>query len=141
MAIDFDSFWRAFHVVFLDLESSTFDPAESNMINICPAELFYDFIKQFAIIVGIVLLIPVGLSIIFTFFGKKSAKRKEDFTFLDIVVVLSFSFALVSMLANWLTGLSVFRWLFPLGLIVGGILTIIRAKFGAPPVNARAENC
>ena len=41
--IDFDSFWTTFHVVFLDLESSTFDPAESRMIRICPAELFADF--------------------------------------------------------------------------------------------------
>lgn len=41
--IDFDSFWTAFHVVFLDLESSTFDPATSRMIRICPAELFADF--------------------------------------------------------------------------------------------------
>ncbi len=46
--IDFDSFWRAFHVVFLDLESSTFDPAVSRMIRICPAELFSDFIGIFA---------------------------------------------------------------------------------------------
>lgn len=46
--IDFDSFWRAFHVVFLDLESSTFDPAVSRMIRICPAELFSDFIGVFA---------------------------------------------------------------------------------------------
>lgn len=41
--IDFDSFWTMFHVVFLDLESSTFDPVESRMIRICPAELFADF--------------------------------------------------------------------------------------------------
>ncbi|MBO4385252.1 MAG: DUF1461 domain-containing protein [Clostridia bacterium] len=41
--VDFDSFWTMFHVVFLDLESSTFDPAESRMIRICPAELFADF--------------------------------------------------------------------------------------------------
>ncbi|MCR5809293.1 MAG: DUF1461 domain-containing protein [Clostridiales bacterium] len=43
IVIDFDSFWTTFHVVFLDLESSTFDPAESRMIRICPAELFADF--------------------------------------------------------------------------------------------------
>ncbi|MBO4306020.1 MAG: DUF1461 domain-containing protein [Clostridia bacterium] len=41
---DFNSFWQAFHVVFLDLESSTFDPASSRMIRICPAKLFSDFV-------------------------------------------------------------------------------------------------
>ena len=49
IAVDFDSFWTMFHVVFLDLESSTFDPAESRMIRICPAELFADFIGRFAV--------------------------------------------------------------------------------------------
>ena len=47
--IDFDSFWRMFHVVFLDLESSTFDPAVSRMIRICPAELFADFIGRMGV--------------------------------------------------------------------------------------------
>ena len=45
-AVDFDSFWAAFHVVFLDLESSTFDPAVSRMIRICPAELFADMVLR-----------------------------------------------------------------------------------------------
>ena len=48
-SVDFDSFWAAFHVVFLDLESSTFDPAQSRMIRICPPELFADFIGRFAV--------------------------------------------------------------------------------------------
>ena len=56
IVIDFDSFWTMFHVVFLDLESSTFDPAVSRMIRICPAELFADFIGNLgtyaAILVG-----------------------------------------------------------------------------------------
>ena len=49
IAVDFDSFWTMFHVVFLDLESSTFDPAQSRMIRICPPELFADFIGRFAV--------------------------------------------------------------------------------------------
>lgn len=44
--IDFDSFWAVFHIVFLDLESSTFDPAVSRMIRICPAELFSDMVLR-----------------------------------------------------------------------------------------------
>lgn len=42
--IDFGSFWSVFHIVFLDLESSTFDPSVSRMIRICPAELFLDMV-------------------------------------------------------------------------------------------------
>ena len=48
--LDFDSFWAEFHNVFLDLESSTFDPAYSRMIRICPAELFEDMVlRMFAV--------------------------------------------------------------------------------------------
>lgn len=56
--LDFDSFWRVFHIVFLDLESSTFDPAASRMIRICPAELFGDMVMRifvFGLAVGAVL--------------------------------------------------------------------------------------
>lgn len=71
MAVDFNSFWSAFHVVFLDLESSTFDPAVSRMIRICPAELFSDFIKHFALITGLGLLVPITASILFLCFKKR----------------------------------------------------------------------
>ncbi len=48
--LDFDSFWEEFHVIFLDLESSTFDPMASRMIRICPAELFEDMVlRMFAV--------------------------------------------------------------------------------------------
>lgn len=49
-AADFDSLWRAFHYVFLDIESSTFDLAESRMIRICPSELFCDMVKRITVI-------------------------------------------------------------------------------------------
>ncbi len=42
--IDFDSFWIFFHFIFLDVAGSTFDPAFSRMIRICPAELFSDMV-------------------------------------------------------------------------------------------------
>ena len=71
MAVDFDSFWTMFHVVFLDLESSTFDPAVSRMIRICPGELFSDFIKHFALITGLGLLVPITASILFLCFKKR----------------------------------------------------------------------
>ena len=51
-AIDFNSFWAVFHIVFLDLESSTFDPAVSRMIQICPAELFFDMVVRIFLFAG-----------------------------------------------------------------------------------------
>ncbi|MBR5947424.1 MAG: DUF1461 domain-containing protein [Clostridia bacterium] len=51
-ALDFDSFWAVFHIVFLDLESSTFDPAVSRMIQICPAELFFDMVVRIFLVAG-----------------------------------------------------------------------------------------
>ena len=63
IAIDFDSFWTVFHIVFLDLESSTFDPAESRMIRICPAELFSDFIGNFALYAAVLVLIAAALCV------------------------------------------------------------------------------
>lgn len=43
---DFSSFWIFFHFIFLDVEGSTFDPAFSRMIRICPEELFSDMILR-----------------------------------------------------------------------------------------------
>jgi integral membrane protein (TIGR01906 family) len=74
IAIDFDSFWTMFHVVFLDLESSTFDPATSRMIRICPPELFSDFIARFAADAGLLAgaaAIVCGLYLGFSGKGKK----------------------------------------------------------------------
>lgn len=51
-ALDFNSFWAVFHIVFLDLESSTFDPAVSRMIQICPAELFFDMVLRIFLFAG-----------------------------------------------------------------------------------------
>lgn len=51
-ALDFNSFWAVFHIVFLDLESSTFDPAVSRMIRICPAELFFDMVLRIFLFAG-----------------------------------------------------------------------------------------
>ena len=60
--IDFDSFWQVFHIVFLDLEGSTFDPAYSRMIRICPAELFLDMVIRIFVF-GFI--IPALIAILF----------------------------------------------------------------------------
>ena len=48
-AVDFYGFWKLFHIIFLDFESSVFDPAESLMIRICPLELFRDMAVTIAL--------------------------------------------------------------------------------------------
>ena len=48
-AVDFYSFWILFHAIFLDVPSSTFDPAESLMIRICVQQLFSDLILRIAV--------------------------------------------------------------------------------------------
>ena len=48
-AVDFHSFWILFHAIFLDVPSSTFDPAESLMIRICVQQLFSDLILRIAV--------------------------------------------------------------------------------------------
>lgn len=55
--MDFQSFWYVFHLIFLDIEGSTFDPAVSRMIRICPEQLFFDMCMRIcAISLGICLL-------------------------------------------------------------------------------------
>lgn len=134
MAIDFDSFWRAFHVVFLDLESSTFDPAESNMINICPAELFFDFIKRFALKAGLGLLIPVVTSILFI-----CIKNKKDLPILDAVDGAFYSLALVGFIGRIVSGLGVFYWMGPIFMLAASILMLITMRRRAALDRAAAE--
>lgn len=63
-AMDFNSLWRAFHYVFLDIESSTFDITESRMIRICPSELFLDMVKRIMVTALSALLILGAVLII-----------------------------------------------------------------------------
>ena len=73
--IDFDSFWTTFHIVFLDLESSTFDPATSRMIRICPEELFADFTGRLGTYVAI---LTAGVGMICAAFLAKGKKKKAE---------------------------------------------------------------
>lgn len=77
IAIDFDSFWTVFHIVFLDLESSTFDPATSRMIRICPAELFSDFIGVFAIYAAVLVLIAAALCAAYLAVARRKAAKQN----------------------------------------------------------------
>ncbi|MCR5611664.1 MAG: DUF1461 domain-containing protein [Clostridiales bacterium] len=73
--VDFDSFWTMFHVVFLDLESSTFDPAESRMIRICPAELFADFTGNLGTYAAV---FDGGLAALSVIYLAVTKKKKND---------------------------------------------------------------
>lgn len=75
--IDFDSFWRVFHIVFLDLESSTFDPTESRMIQICPAQLFSDMVMRIFIFGFVIDAALAGIALIYLIVtGKKKRAVK-----------------------------------------------------------------
>lgn len=76
--IDFDSFWAAFHIVFLDLESSTFDPAVSRMIRICPAELFEDMVIRMFTLAGAVLALFAAVSAVYLGVSKKRMLSEND---------------------------------------------------------------
>lgn len=79
-AVDFYTFWEAFHVVFLDLESSTFDPAVSRMIRICPEKLFSDMVLRiFILAMAVDALIALG-AVIYIKTAKKRARMQREAT-------------------------------------------------------------
>ena len=125
MAVDFNSFWHAFHAVFLDIEGSYFDWHVSNMIRICPAELFSDFIKHFALIAGLGLIIPVGVSILFICLRKKLFSDKQPLSGLSLLVYLIYSVSILGYGAYWLTRIDAFLGVGSTGLLIGSILSII----------------
>lgn len=74
--LDFDSFWQVFHIVFLDLESSTFDPAYSRMIRICPAELFLDMVlRMFIWWAGISTALTAGVCALNALIKKRGVRK------------------------------------------------------------------
>lgn len=126
MAVDFDSFWTAFHIVFLDLESSTFDPAVSNMIKICPAELFFDIIKHFALIAGLGLLGPVIFSIVWVVLKSKNLEKPLTTT-QKIALVLQ-TITVIGALACLIADMNKYRGLLLIPGIVGSLIMVIGRK-------------
>jgi integral membrane protein (TIGR01906 family) len=126
MAVDFDSFWTAFHIVFLDLESSTFDPAVSNMIKICPAELFFDIIKHFALIAGLGLLGPVIFSIVWVVLKSKNLEKPLTTT-QKIALVLQ-TITVIGALAGLIADMNKYRGLLLIPGIVGSLIMVIGRK-------------
>lgn len=62
--LDFSDFWIIFHIIFLDIEGSVFDPAISRMIRICPEKLFFDMIiRIFTIGLGVCIAIAVVMGV------------------------------------------------------------------------------
>ena len=126
MAVDFDSFWTAFHIVFLDLESSTFDPAVSNMIKICPAELFFDIIKHFALIAGLGLLGPVIFSIVWVVLKSKNLEKPLTTT-QKIALVLQ-TITVIGALAGLIADMNKYMGLLLIPGIVGSLIMVIGRK-------------
>lgn len=78
LAVDFDSFWRIFHIIFLDLESSTFDPRFSRMIQICPAALFEDMVIRIVLFASAALFTLGAPSALYLIFSKKRKRIKNE---------------------------------------------------------------
>lgn len=78
LAVDFDSFWKVFHIIFLDLESSTFDPRYSRMIQICPAKLFEDMIIRIISYASAVLLTHGAGSVFYLIISRNGKKIKNE---------------------------------------------------------------
>lgn len=74
--IDFQSFWYMFHVILLDVESSTFDPQFSRMIRICPEELFFDICVRI-VTLGFGCCFLIGLAAMIYLIIKKRVKKHE----------------------------------------------------------------
>lgn len=125
MAVDFNSFWYAFHAVFLDIEGSYFDWNASNMIRICPAELFSDFIKHFALIVGIALIVPVALSILFICLRKRLSIDKH---WLAVSAIIASSALLISIGGDLLTRINAFHLISLTAAAASVVVSIIRSR-------------
>ena len=123
IAVDFDSFWTMFHVVFLDLESSTFDPAVSRMIRICPAELFSDFIKHFALIAGLGLHAPVIASVLWLVFRNRITGPRLSVP--AIIAFALYSLACIALFAELISGYEPLRLAGFVLLIAASVLNII----------------
>ncbi len=135
IAVDFDSFWTMFHVVFLDLESSTFDPAVSRMIRICPAELFSDFIKHFALIAGLGLLTPVIVSVLWLVLRNRITSPRLSVP--AIIASALYSLACIALFAELISGYEPLRLAGFVLLIAASVLKIINLT--AERKNKKAE--
>lgn len=122
IAVDFDSFWTEFHVVFLDLESSTFDPAVSNMIRICPGELFSDIIGRFALAAGLALILPVGLCVFYL-----ALKNREDQgDFVTKILLALYSLSILGYISYFLTDIHSFMYAAAPTLFAASVISIVR---------------
>ena len=124
MALDFDSFWEAFHHVFFAKQGNwTFDPRVSNMIRICPAQLFFDFIKRFALWTGIGLLVSVIMCVM-----NICIKKKEGRMVFNVPAGVFSCLALALYVGNIVTHDMTFGLIGSAALVTGSILMLITYK-------------
>jgi len=78
VAVDFNSFWVAFHHLFFDNDLWLLDYATSRMIRICPEQLFFDIVVRFALLFLIPFAILLVLSILFRGWGRRREKEEAQ---------------------------------------------------------------
>lgn len=77
-ALDFTSFWTAFHHLFFSNDLWLLDPATSRMINMCPEQLFSDIVLRFALwFVGVACLVAFVSA---AYLAVKNKRRKKPMT-------------------------------------------------------------
>ncbi len=62
-AADFSTFWVSFHELFFTNDLWLLDPAKSVLINMVPAQFFYDLVMRIVGLVGVFLGVSLALSI------------------------------------------------------------------------------
>jgi len=72
-ALDFTSFWTAFHNAFFWNDEWLFDASQSRMINMLPEAFFADVIKQMALYAGGAMALLLALAVV----CKLSGRRKK----------------------------------------------------------------
>lgn len=74
--LDFYGFWLTFHRIFLDIESSVFNSAQSRMIRICPGQLFSDMVMRIICLGFGFLLLLAAAAAVYLILHRKKAKRR-----------------------------------------------------------------
>ena len=76
-AMDFNSFWNAFHQALFWNDDWLFDPAKSRMINMLPEKMFSDIVSRLFLIAGIAVGSLVLLSILCLIFSSEGYRARK----------------------------------------------------------------
>ena len=76
-AMDFNSFWNAFHQALFWNDEWLFDPAKSRMINMLPEKMFSDIVGRLFLIAGTAVGVLVLLSILCLIFSSEGYQARK----------------------------------------------------------------